>query len=155
MANGKRKLKRWISAASLGGLAACLLAFPLAASADGLDVTDARMRVLPGDMPAAGYFRLDNTSDKRVVLVGAKSDAFEKVELHRSMNKDGMASMESVSRLEVAPDEHIEFAPQGYHLMLMKPTGALSAGDEVEITLEFERHDPLTVDFEAVPPTSM
>ncbi|MDT8893822.1 copper chaperone PCu(A)C [Halomonas sp. I1] len=155
MSKRKQELKRCISAVSLRGLAACLLAFPLAASADGLDVTDARMRVLPGDTPAAGYFRLGNTSDNTVVLVGARSDAFGRVELHRSMNKDGMASMAPVSRLEVAPGEELTFAPQGYHLMLMAPVGTLSVGDEVGITLEFEQREPLVVDFEAVPPTAM
>lgn len=151
----KRELKRRISAASLGSLAACLLMVPLGASAEELDAMEARMRLLPGNTPAAGYFRLDNTGDETVVLVGAQSEAFGSIELHRSMSQDGMASMEPVSRLEVAPGEELTFAPQGYHLMLMAPSGTLSVGDEVEIALEFERRESLTVDFEAVSPTSM
>ncbi|MDL4864461.1 copper chaperone PCu(A)C [Halomonas elongata] len=155
MTNIKRELKRRISAVSLGSLAACLLLAPLGASAEDLEVTDARMRLLPGDMPAAGYFRLHNRSEQPVVLVRAQSDAFGSIEMHRSMNHDGMASMEAVPRLELSPDEHIEFAPQGYHLMLMDQVGSLSVGDSVDITLEFEQRDPLTVGFKAVSPTSM
>ena len=128
---------------------------PLSAQAADLEVSDARMRVLPGDTPAAGYFRLDNNGSRTVVLVGAESEAFGRVELHRSMSDEGMASMEAVDRLEVPAGEPIEFAPQGYHLMLMQAVGEIAVGDRVEITLQFEQRESLSVEFEAVPPTSM
>ncbi|MCW4151781.1 copper chaperone PCu(A)C [Halomonas sp. 18H] len=127
----------------------------LNAQAGDLEVSEARMRVLPGEMPAAGYFQLHNGGEGTVVLVGAHSAAFGHVELHRSMSHDGMASMEAVEQVELAAGESIEFAPQGYHLMLMQPAGEVAVGESVEIVLNFEQAEPLSVDFEAVPPTSL
>ncbi|GED22776.1 hypothetical protein HHA01_17530 [Halomonas halmophila] len=126
---------------------------PLSAQAAELEVSDARVRVLPGDTPAAGYFQLDNNGARAVVLVGADSQAFGRVELHRSMSHEGMASMQAVDQIEVAAGGSIEFAPQGYHLMLMQPAGDIAVGDPVEITLRFEQRESLSVEFEAVPPT--
>lgn len=138
-----------------------LLSMPLvmlsvsSAHAEDVEVTDARMRMLPGDLPAAGYFTLRNTSAAPVVLVGAQSAAFGMVEMHLSSSEGGMASMKTIPRLELAPNESIEFAPKGYHLMFMKPEQSLSVGDEVAVELQFEDDQPLSVKFQVVSPASM
>lgn len=139
-------------------IAGGLLALMLSAGsvyANDLKVTDARLSILPGDRPGAGYFQLHNASDESVTLVGAESADFENVEMHVSSDEDGMASMQSVSELEVAADEQIEFAPKGYHLMFMKRKTSLSVGDEVEVTLLFDNERRLPVNFEVVSPASM
>ncbi|MBZ9558919.1 MULTISPECIES: copper chaperone PCu(A)C [unclassified Modicisalibacter] len=125
------------------------------AQADDLTVTQARLSLLPGDMPGAGYFELHNGGDVPVTLVGASSDAFKSVALHRSMSRDGMASMHAVPRIEIAPGETLEFAPKGYHLMFMKRSRSLSVGDKVEVTLEFAGEKALPVMFDVVSPVSM
>jgi copper(I)-binding protein len=48
----------------------------------------------------------------------------------------------------------VQFAPGGYHLMLMKRQQPLAVGDEVDITLEFEDGRRLPVTFRAVSPAS-
>lgn len=125
------------------------------AQADDLTVTNARLSLLPGDMPGAGYFDLHNNGDAPVTLVGASSAAFQSVALHRSMTRDGMASMHAIAKLEIAPGETFAFAPKGYHLMFMKRTRPLAVGDEVEAVLEFAGGKPLPVTFEVVSPASM
>lgn len=127
-----------------------LLAFTAGASAAELEVDNPRLRLLPGNVPAAGYFSLENTGEEPLVLVGAESEAFEHVMMHRSMEEDGMASMEHVPRLVLKPGEEIEFAPGGYHLMLMGRKQPLSSGDQVTVTLEFEGGQQLPVSFRAV-----
>nr|WP_298377564.1 copper chaperone PCu(A)C [uncultured Halomonas sp.] len=154
MPSEKRNIKYRGFYALLIGVLLALLSMSSGYAAE-LEVKDARLRALPGDLPAAGYFTFDNTSDKSVVLVGAQSDAFGMVEMHRSTNEDGMAGMESISQLEVAPGKSLEFAPKGYHLMLMQPKQPLSVGDEVSVELEFEDDRRLSVDFEVVSPASM
>ena len=119
-----------------------------------LEITDARLSLLPGDLPGAGYFTITNTSDEPVVLVGAESDAFHMTEMHMSMNEDGVASMHAVENVEVAPGEDFAFAPQGYHLMFMHRTAPLATGDEVEVLLHFKDQQPLPVTFTVVAPGS-
>ena len=125
------------------------------AQAQALEVTEARLRLLPGDMPGAGYVRLHNPSDTGVTLTGAHSDAFQHTEMHMSREKDGMASMQAIPRLEIAAGESLDFAPKGYHLMFMKRVAPLGVGDEVEVELRFEDHPPLPVTFEVISPVSL
>lgn len=113
------------------------------------------MRLLPGDLPAAGYFTLRNTGDNDITLVGAQSPAFGNVEMHRSVNQDGVTSMQPVPQIELAAGEQVGFAPQGYHLMLMERTRSLAIGEEVEVILLFEDEQRLTVKFQVVSPTTL
>ncbi|MFD1207660.1 copper chaperone PCu(A)C [Modicisalibacter tunisiensis] len=125
------------------------------AHAEGLTVTDARLSLMPGDTPGAGYFHLHNGGDAPVTLVGADSDAFARVEMHMSMNKDGMASMKPISELTIDPGETLDFAPKGYHLMFMKRQGPLGMGDKVDVTLDFADDTRLPVVFDVVSPASL
>lgn len=136
------------------GLLTALMTTATAQAAE-LDVSDARLRLMPGDLPAAGYFRLHNAGDESVTLTGADSDAFERVMLHRTVQEDGMSSMHGVSELEVAPGDTLEFAPKGYHLMLMQRSQPLAVGDALEVTLTFADAPPLPVTFDVVSPATL
>lgn len=125
------------------------------AQADGLEATEAQLRLLPGDLPGAGYFRLHNDGEASVTLTGADSDAYGNVMLHQSMSEEGMSSMHAVSELEVAAGDTLEFAPKGYHLMLMKRAQPLAVGDQVEVTLTFADAPSLPVTFDVVGPTDL
>jgi len=125
-----------------------------AAQAAEIEVSDARLRLLPGDLPGAGYFVLHNNSDDIVTLSGAESAAFESVEMHVSMEQDGMAKMHSIDGVDVPAGEQFAFAPSGHHLMFMQRTQSLSVGDEVEVVLDFEGEESLSVSFEVVSPVS-
>jgi len=48
-----------------------------------LKVSEAKLRLLPGNLPAAGYFTLTNTGNQPVVLTGAQSPAFAQVMMPR------------------------------------------------------------------------
>jgi hypothetical protein len=95
----------------------------------------------------AGYLELRNTTSRPQVLVAASSTGFESVMMHRTMVKDGMAGMEHLSQIELAPNVSLIFAPGGNHLMLMNPKRALRAGDAVVIKLEFRGGLVLPVPF--------
>lgn len=41
-----------------------------------------------------------------------------------------------VERVEVPAGSKVTFAPGGYHLMLMQPSGKVTAGDWIKIILE-------------------
>lgn len=130
---------------------ALLLAASTTAMAD-LQVSEAKLRLLPGSLPAAGYFTLTNTGNQPVVLTGAQSPAFAQVMMHRSSLENGMASMQHVVQVEVPAGETLKFASGGYHLMLMQRQRELSLGDKVEASLFFADGQSLPVIFTAVPP---
>ncbi|MDQ7729519.1 copper chaperone PCu(A)C [Halomonas sp. SpR8] len=117
-----------------------------------VEVTDAKLSLLPGDLPSAGYFNLTNTSDAPLVLVGAESASFHMTELHVSTNEDDVAQMHAVEEIEVAPGESFIFAPMGYHLMFMHRTQVLEEGDSVEVVLHFKDQQELQVPFNVVAP---
>jgi hypothetical protein len=85
----------------------------------------------------AGYFQLHNGTSRPQVLVAAGSSEFAGVMMHRAIVKDGMAGMQHLPQVELAPHAGVAFVPGGNHLMLMQPKRALRAGDTVVIRLEF------------------
>jgi len=129
----------------LAGLA--MLLWQVQSLALELTSSQAWIRVLPGDLPLAGYVVLTNPGERTLTLVGAHSPAFSQIEMHRSVDQSGVARMMMVERVAIAPGGQLAFAPGGYHLMLFGRTRALQAGDEVPVTLEFADGEQLTVYF--------
>lgn len=134
-------------------IAVLLLVVAIPAQAD-VTVENAKLRLLPGNLPAAGYFDLSNSDNQPVVLTGASSDAFAGVMLHRSMLNDGMASMQHLSQVEVPAGGKLSFSSGGYHLMLMQHQRTLALGDRVQVTLHFADGRSVPVTFTAVAPTA-
>lgn len=117
---------------------AILVLMAAVAQADmAISVQDAWIRYIPGDRPMAGYFVVANKGDTHRRLTGASSPAFGMAHVHRTVERDGMATMEPVEDVMVPALNQVEFAPGGYHLMLMRPQQPLQVGDEVPITLRF------------------
>ena len=134
-------------------IAALLLAVVIPAQAD-VTVENAKLRLLPGNLPAAGYFDLRNNGDQPVVLTGGSSDAFAEVMMHRSTLNDGIASMQHLSQVEVPAGGKLSFASGGYHLMLLQHQRTLALGDHVTLTLHFADGRSLPVTFTAIAPTA-
>ncbi len=101
-----------------------------------LTVTDAWIRLLPGDLPLGGYFALHNGGTRAVKLLGVSSPAFREVQMHKSVEVNGIESMDSVSDITVMPGASLRFAPGAYHLMLFGRTQPLKIGDKVPVTLK-------------------
>jgi copper(I)-binding protein len=59
--------------------------------------------------------------------------------LHKTVEADGVMKMEHVEALDIPADGMLEMKPGGYHIMLMGLTQPLKEGDEIEITLTFEK----------------
>jgi copper(I)-binding protein len=129
-----------------------ILALTLVAAASeaaGVSVRDAWVRETPPGMTMmAGYMELRNNTSQPQVLVAASSSDFETVMIHRTIVKNGMASMGHASQIELTPNASFIFTPGGYHLMLMSPKRTLRAGDRVDINLEFRSGLRLLVSFE-------
>lgn len=108
-----------------------------------LEVENARVRLVPGGGPMAGYMVVRNHGDGLIRLTGASSDAFGRVMIHRTTIENGQARMvHQDGGIAIAPGETVEFAPRGLHLMLMQPQAELQVGDSVEIALRFDGLEP-------------
>lgn len=94
----------------------------------------------PGTPVGAGYMTIVNTADEPDRLVAAESPAAGRVQIHRSVQKDGTSSMvHQKDGVVVPPDGRLQFGPGGYHLMLMQLEGPLEEGERVPVVLRFER----------------
>lgn len=143
-----RNVCSWIIAA------VCALGFSGAVLAADLEVSNAWIRLLPAGAPSGGYFDLRNNGEKGVALVGASSNDYRAVMLHRTKEEGGTSRMLHVESVEVPVNGSVSFAPGGYHLMLTGPTRAHKAGDRIPVTLEFSDKHKITVQFEVRTPGS-
>jgi periplasmic copper chaperone A len=92
----------------------------------------------------AGFMEVLNTAEFTDDLIGAVSDAAEKIEIHKVEN----GAMMRVEGVEIEPSQPVTFAPGGYHLMIGPLTGPLAEGTTIPITLRFERAGEIRVEFE-------
>lgn len=99
----------------------------------------------PNAKMLAGYFTIMNHSGKSAEIIGAACDKFEKVELHRTIQKDGMAKMVAQSSVKVGKQATVKFQPGGFHLMMINPKAPLKAGDKVDIILKLKDGDDLNM----------
>ena len=129
-------------------LCALQCAAVLAANSDtGVSAIDAWIRWLPANIPSGAYLTLTNTGSAPRVLVGAVSPDFGEVSFHLTHTVDGMSEMSAVGALTINPRSTLQFAPGGYHIMLMQPLRTLHPGDHVPITLRFADGSSLQVSF--------
>ena len=112
-----------------------LLMFSPIASAE-LDVRDPWIKNLPASVPVrAGYMTIHNPQSKAVSIVSLRSDAFASVEIHQTIEQDGMMRMEQVRSLNIESNSSVQLAPGGLHLMMMNPSEPTQPGDLLEIVI--------------------
>lgn len=135
----RRSLERMGASMRILTVLICLVASRTAV-ADPLSVDGAWVRLPPPSGNAAAYMTLTNEGSKPIVITNVRSASIERVELHRSFERDGVARMERLSSLTVPAKSRIELAPRGLHVMLIRP-GKLAEGQSVELELTLEDGD--------------
>ena len=112
-----------------------LLMFSPIASAE-LDVRDPWIKNLPASVPVrAGYMTIHNPQSKAVSIVSLRSNAFASIEIHQTIEQDGMMRMEQVRSLYIESNSSVQLAPGGLHLMMMNPSEPTQPGDLLEIVI--------------------
>ena len=112
---------------------------------DGLSVSDAWVRnPLIADQPGAAYLVIQNNgvADK---LLSVTSDVAQTIELHESMESNGMMQMSPVPNIPIPANGKVELKPGGLHMMLINLTRSLNVGDKVQLTLNFEKAGKIPV----------
>jgi periplasmic copper chaperone A len=127
----------------------------VAGDADAVTISNAWIRVLPGDLPAGAFADFSNGSDHPVALAGASSVRYGKAMLHRSSTEGGMGRMEMVDRLDIPAHGSAKLSPGAYHVMLMQAKPAVVPGDKVVLTLTFSDGSHKDVTFLARPANAL
>ncbi len=109
-------------------------------------------------MMGAAYMNI--TSADGDVLIGGSVDSSiaERVEIHAMMpvegstDEEGMAMMEMVEipRLELPAGEAAVLKPGGYHVMFINIAQPFEIGQKIDLTLQFEKSDDITIAVEVM-----
>ena len=111
-----------------------------------LTISDMWTRATVGTTrPGVAYFTVTNAGTEADRIVAASSPLAARVEMHRSVMKGGMMTMEPVTALEVPAGGKLSLAPGGYHLMLMGLKQPLEAGQMLPLTLTFARQGKVAI----------
>ena len=108
----------------------------------------------PGTPVGVGYLVIANDGEEADRLLGAQSPVAARVQLHRSIKRDGMSTMKHQDNgVAIPPGGQVTLEPGGYHLMLMQLDAPLETGDRVPVTLRFRRAGEVTVELAVRPLT--
>ena len=118
-----------------------------ASAAAPLTVSGAWSRPAVAGTTGVGYMVIANTGKAPDALVRVESPLAAKVEMHASSMAGGVMRMRQEARVAVPPRGRAVFAPGGHHLMLIRLTKTLKAGDEIPVTLTFASGAKLRVAF--------
>lgn len=127
--------------AALAG-AILLAAHPLAAQqarAPGLEITQGFMRASPMVAAAGAGFMTIRSTGPADRLIGFRSPACARPELHTHINENGMMKMRQVPAIDIPAGGAAVLQPGGLHLMFIELTQSLEDGAEVPVTLVFEQ----------------
>ncbi|HLF31523.1 MAG TPA: copper chaperone PCu(A)C [Xanthomonadales bacterium] len=83
----------------------------------------------------AAYGRFTNQGATTVEITSFRSDSYEQVTLHRTVNENGISRMEQQTGWSQSPNTAMVLEPGGHHLMLMNPMREVRPGDSIGLTL--------------------
>jgi copper(I)-binding protein len=128
---------------------AFILLLPVTVQAAPLNIRDAWIpEAPPMSSVMAAFMVMDNSDAKAVSIRGVSSAQFERVEMHLSVEENGVAKMLPQKQLNIAAHASLELKSGSYHLMLFNPHQALKAGDKVELVFMLDNGDKLKVQAE-------
>ena len=127
-------------------LAALLLlaAMPAWAQTPPIKVENAWARATAPAAKSGGVFLTVTDAGPADKIVGAASPVAGMVELHQTVEQNGVMKMEPVAALPLEPGKPVELKPGGYHIMLMDLHQQLKPGDTFPVTLNFANAAPVT-----------
>jgi copper(I)-binding protein len=132
---------RGISRRALLGAAAGLSCAPLAAAqqAAPVSVTAPWTRAAGAGGNGAGFMAIRNTGSTPDRLLEARAAIARTVELHTHIRDGDVMRMRPVQAIDLPPGQTVTLQPGGLHVMLIGLNAPLRQGEEIPVTLVFER----------------
>jgi len=126
------------------------------ATSKGVTVAHPWARATPAGATVGAAFleiRTDkNTSDR---LIGVSSPVASRAEVHSSTMEGGIMKMRHLKEIDLKPGESHVLKPMGEHIMLFDLKRPLKEGDLVNLTLNFEKAGPITIEATVEPMAAM
>lgn len=111
----------------------------------GLHIHDPWIKEAPPNATVLGaYMTIENHENNKFIITQITSPLFEKIEIHKSVTKDGMTTMEQRKRIVIHANKSFILQPGDYHLMLINPTKPLKHGDLVPLAFTLENGKTIT-----------
>lgn len=129
---------------AFGAVASAVFAIVAQAQTPAVQVQQPWARATTASARAGGAFMIlrSTTGD---AVTGASSPAAETVELHQTVNENGVMKMLPVPALMLEPGKAVELKPGSYHIMLIGLKAPLKRGESFPMTLTFRNSPPQTV----------
>lgn len=116
-------------------------------ASDKLEIDDAWIAEAPPvSKVMAAYMDIENETPHDRQATSMQCSEFKRAEFHRTVENDGIASMQAQQVLNIKAGSTLELAPGGYHIMLYNPARRLQAGERINCSMTFD--DGTTTDFE-------
>ncbi len=101
-----------------------------------LTFSQGRIPLSPLTSVMAGYIKIKNRASETVIFKKFTSPQFSRVEVHQTITKDNMLSMQQQYQVTIPGHSTIEFESGGFHFMLIQAKHRLKSGQIVSITGE-------------------
>lgn len=112
----------------------------------GISIHNPWIRSAPPNTPVLGMFmQVDNQTDKEVKLIAVDADGYKRVEIHKTLNENGIMKMLKQPFAPIPAKKKLHFKPGSWHIMLIKPKQVPSIGSVVSIKLKFDNEIVQTV----------
>jgi copper(I)-binding protein len=105
-----------------------------------LEISDPWAPPTPGGVDVSGgYLSIANATAEDDRLLAAASPRAERVEVHEMTMDGAVMRMRRVESLAAPAGETVTMAPGGLHLMFFGVTEPFTEGEQIPVTLTFER----------------
>jgi periplasmic copper chaperone A len=104
---------------------------------------------LPGQKMSSAYLTIENRGSAPDRLVSVTYAGAKEVQIHEMKMVGNTMSMRQLNGLEIPANGKAVLSSGGNHLMLMDLKDAIQDGQNIKMTLQFEKAGKVTVDFPA------
>lgn len=98
-----------------------------------------------GGETSAVYMQITNNGDDPVTIISANTSVASIVEIHETVIENDVARMQPVDSIIIEAGDSAELRPAGMHIMLMQLTEDITVDGTIDVELELESGDTLTV----------
>jgi copper(I)-binding protein len=101
----------------------------------------------PGQLISSAYLTIENKGSTTDRLVAVSFARAKEVQLHEMKMDGDKMMMRQMTGIEIPANGSVELKPGGYHLMLMGLDSAIKDGEQLKMTLQFEKAGKVDVVF--------
>jgi len=101
----------------------------------------------PGQSISSAYLTIENKGSTADRLVAVSFARAKEVQLHEMKMDGDKMMMRQMTGIEIPANGTVELKPGGYHLMLMGLDSPIKDGEQLKMTLQFEKSGKVDVLF--------